>query len=128
MTVPIYVAQPPRADYVEDGVTLLRGVPYKFFDHDELTVKRIAVDGTETLLIILDVDYTVTGGAVDGVSRDRLGDDDQRRHRRRHAADRSQHQAVNSRSCGIRATISPRAITRKRPIASKCRSRSSAAI
>jgi hypothetical protein len=67
MTVATYAAQPPRDDIVEDGVTTVHSIPFKFFDAAEIVVTRILVDGTE-ILLAQPTHYSVTGGAVDGVA------------------------------------------------------------
>lgn len=54
----------PSAGYLENGVTLAFAAPFRFLDPTHLEVKRIAVDGTVTVLAY-GVDYTVTGGSTD---------------------------------------------------------------
>lgn len=69
MTVASYAAQPPRVEYIDDGVTTLRDIPFKFFDPDELTVIRYAEGAapSEVEPLILNIHYTVAGGAVAGI-------------------------------------------------------------
>jgi hypothetical protein len=67
VTVASYAAQPPRVDYVEDGVTLVHSIPFKFFDAADLTVKRITADGETETLLVSPTHYSITGGAVAGV-------------------------------------------------------------
>lgn len=57
---------PPRAEYVENGATLVHAIPFQFFDQDEIVVTRI--DGTSDAnaqVLVLGRDYTVAGGAGD---------------------------------------------------------------
>jgi hypothetical protein len=57
---------PPRAEYVENGVTTLHAVPFQFFDPDELIVTRIkGTRDSDEILLTLNVDYTVAGGNGD---------------------------------------------------------------
>lgn len=54
----------PSASYLENGVTLAFAAPFRFLNPTHLEVKRIAADGTVTVLTY-GVDYTVTGGSTD---------------------------------------------------------------
>jgi hypothetical protein len=64
MTVPSSAAQPPVDSYVEDGATLVHPVSFTFVNATELSVVRTLASGVVTVLV-LDVDYTVAGGAGD---------------------------------------------------------------
>jgi hypothetical protein len=64
---------PPRAEYIEDGVTLVHAIPFQFFLPDEIVVTRLdppdvaggpIADANEHILT-LGTDYTVAGGAGD---------------------------------------------------------------
>jgi hypothetical protein len=63
MTVPSDAAQPPRATYVEDGITTVHAIPFTFENASEITVSRI-VDDAE-ILLVNPTHYTVAGGAGD---------------------------------------------------------------
>lgn len=57
-------ALPSIASYLENGVTTIFAVPFRFRAASDLIVERTAASGTVTLLA-LGVDYSVTGGSTD---------------------------------------------------------------
>lgn len=61
MTMP---TDEPRREFIEDGVTTIHPIGFKFIDRSHITVTRIDPDGDETLLVD-EVDYTVSGGGFD---------------------------------------------------------------
>ena len=54
----------PSKEHIENGVTVAFAVPFRFGSGNDLKVKRISAAGVVTPLVI-NVDYTVTGGATD---------------------------------------------------------------
>ncbi|MBN8848148.1 MULTISPECIES: hypothetical protein [unclassified Sphingomonas] len=56
-------AKPPSISYVENGVSTVFAVPYRFKAATDLVVQRITAGAAETLAI--GTDYSVTGGETD---------------------------------------------------------------
>lgn len=54
----------PSIEYIENGVTAAFAVPFRFVAGTHIAAKRIAADGTVTVLTY-GSDYSVTGGATD---------------------------------------------------------------
>jgi hypothetical protein len=64
MTMPTDVASPPRQSYVENGVTTVHPIPFKFVDAADISVVRILANGTR-IPLVQPADYTVQGGGYD---------------------------------------------------------------
>lgn len=58
-------ALPSTVDYVENGITVAFPVPFRFKAASDLVVERILPDGDGVITLVLNVDYTVTGGSSD---------------------------------------------------------------
>jgi hypothetical protein len=64
MTMPTDAAQPPRQSYVENGVTTVHPISFKFIAGADISVVRTLVDGT-VIELAQPADYTVQGGSYD---------------------------------------------------------------